>query len=206
MSFTLYNKQKQIYDYLCQYIQKNDFAPTLREIASAMGVSSVATIHEHLTALEEKGLIRRSKGKNRSLEIVHRTMIKLTEGVDLPIVGFIKASSPIEPNATQGQTYRVSPELITGKHRAFILEVADSSLQEDFLLAGDKVVLEETKEIQSGELIVGVLDNGQAVLRKHYREATRIRLESAHDTDSFPIYAGQVKVQGRVVGVIRKID
>jgi repressor LexA len=171
-----------------------------------MGVSSVATIHEHLTALEEKGLIRRNKGKNRSMEIVNRTMIKLTEGVDLPVMGFIKAASPIEPNTTPNQTYRVSPELVTGKHRAFILEVADGSLMGDFLLAGDKIVLEESKEIQSSELIVGVLDNGQAVLRKHYREATRIRLESAYDSDVFPIYAGKVKVQGRVVGVIRKID
>jgi repressor LexA len=206
MVLTLYNKQKQIYDYLCQYIQKNDFAPTLREIASAMNVSSVATIHEHLRALEEKGLIRRSKGKNRSLELAGRTMVKLTEGVDLQILGFLRAGAPIEPNTTHVQTYKVSPEIVTGKHRAFILEVADSSLQGDFLLAGDRIVLEENKEIESGELIVGILDNGQALLKKYYREATRVRLEPAYESDEFPIYASKIKIQGKVVGVIRKYN
>ncbi|MBQ6154400.1 GntR family transcriptional regulator, partial [bacterium] len=83
MAVTLYKKQKQIYDYLCQYIQKNEFAPTLKEIADAMGVSSVATIHEHLKALEDKNLIHRNKGKNRAIELTNRTFLKLTEGVDL---------------------------------------------------------------------------------------------------------------------------
>ncbi|MDR0462890.1 MAG: transcriptional repressor LexA [Pseudomonadales bacterium] len=206
MAVTLYNKQKQIYDFLCQYIQKNDFAPTLREIADAMGVSSAATIHEHLSALEYKGLIKRSKGKNRSLELVNRTMVKLTEGVDLPISGFIGAGAAIETNNSNTQTYKVSPEIITGKRRAFILEVKDDSLSKEFLLQGDRLVLEEDKEINSGDIIVGTLDNGVAVFKKHYREATRIRLEPVYDKDTMPIYAGKVKIQGRVVGMIRKID
>lgn len=204
MAITLYKKQKQIYDYICQYIQKNEFAPTLKEIADAMNVNSVATIHEHLKALEEKNLIRRNKGKNRSIELVNRTFVRLTEGVDLPITGFITANAPITPNVRQEQTFRVSPELITGKKRAFILQVQGDDLHEDSLVDGDYLILEEEKEILPGQAVVAVLDNGLAVIRRYFREATRLRLEPLYDQEAMPIYAGKVSLVGKIMGVIRK--
>ena len=204
MAVTLYKKQKQIYDYLCQYIQKNEFAPTLKEIADAMGVSSVATIHEHLKALEEKNLIRRNKGKNRSIELTNRTFIKLTEGVDLPITGFLRHGEPIIPNVRTDQTFRVSPELITGKKRALILQVQGEGWDKELLADNDYLILEEEKEIDNGTQIVAVLDNGIATICKYFREATRLRLESLYDLDAMPLYAGRVKIVGQIMGVIRK--
>ncbi len=204
MAITLYKKQKQIYDYICQYIQKNEFAPTLKEIAGAMNVSSVATIHEHLHTLEEKNLIRRNKGKNRSIELVNRTFVRLTEGVDLPITGFISLNAPITPNVRQDQTFRVSPELITGKKRAFILQVQGDDLKEDLLVDNDYLILEEETEILPGQTVVAVLDNGVAVIRRYFREATRLRLEPLYDQEAMPIYAGKVRLMGKLMGVIRK--
>ncbi|MBQ6449962.1 repressor LexA [bacterium] len=204
MAVTLYKKQKQIYDYLCQYIQKNDFAPTLKEIADAMHVNSVATIHEHLKALEDKNLIRRSKGKNRSIELTNRTFLKLTEGVDLPITGFLRHGEPLITNVRTDQTFRVSPELITGKKRAFILQIQGDNWDEDLLTNGDYLVLEEEKEVANGTPVVVVLENGAITICKYFREATRLRLEKMYNLDAMPIYAGQVQILGQIMGMIRK--
>ena len=204
MAVTLYKKQKQIYDYLCQYIQKNDFAPTLKEIADAMHVNSVATIHEHLKALEDKNLIRRSKGKNRSIELTNRTFLKITEDVDLPITGFLRHGEPLTTNVRTDQTFRVSPELITGKKRAFILQIQGEGWEEDLLTNGDFLVLEEEKEVANGTPVVAVLENGATTICKYFREATRLRLEKMYNADAMPIYAGQVQVLGQIMGMIRK--
>jgi repressor LexA len=204
MALTLYKKQKQIYDYLCQYIQRNEFAPTLKEIADAMGVHSVATVHEHLKALEDKNLIRRNKGKNRSIELITRSLVKLTEGVDLPITAFIRHGEPLINNVRPELTFRVSPELITGKYRAFVLQIQGGGWEKELLLDGDYLILEEDKEIQSGEQVVAVLDNDAAVVCCYFREATRLRLETLYDSEAMPIYAGRVKLLGRIMGVIRK--
>ncbi len=204
MAITLYRKQKKIYDYLCQYIQKNDFAPTLKEIADAMGVNSVATVHEHLRALEEKKLIKRNKGKNRSIELLNKSSIKLTEGVDLPITGFLHYNEPIVPNVRTDHVFRISPELITGKKRAFILQIQGEKWQKNLLADGDYLILEEEKEVESEMQIVAVLDNGVALLCKYFREATRLRLEPIYDSEAMPIYTSKVKIIGRIMGVIRK--
>lgn len=206
MALTLYKKQKQIYDYLCQYIQRNEFAPTLREIANAIGVNSVATVHEHLKALESKNLIRRSKSKNRAIELTSRTFIKLTEGVDLPIVGFLRANEPLVNNVRSEMTCKVSPELITGKKRAVILQIQGDGFDKDFLTDGDLLIVEEDKEIDSGEKVVAILDNEVAILCRYFREATRLRLEPLYESDAMPLYAGRVKILGRLMGMMRKLS
>ncbi|MBQ6438306.1 repressor LexA [bacterium] len=206
MAVTLYKKQKQIYDYLCQYIQKNDFAPTLKEIATAMGVNSVATIHEHLKALEDKNLIKRSKGKNRAIELTNRTMLRLTEGVDLPITGFLRYGEPITPNVRTNQTFRVAPDLVSGKKRAFILQVQGDSWQRELLADTDLVIVEEQKDVANGTVVIAIPDSGNAVISRFFREATRIRLEPVFDSEAMPIYAVNVKIIGQITGVIRQLS
>lgn len=203
MAVTLYKKQKQVYDFICQYVQRNDFAPTLREIADAVGVNSVATIHEHLQSLEERNLIRRSKGKTRSLELVNRSVVRLSDSIDLPILGFIAAGSPIEPYTDPNATFKVSPEMISGKRRAFVLQVKGRSMIEDYIADGDYVVCEEYNDAEDGDIVVALLDNGLATLKRFYREPNRIRLQPSNSEMS-PIYALNVTIQGKVVGLIRK--
>ena len=203
MAITLYKKQKQVYDYVCQYIQRNDFAPTLKEIAEAVGVSSVATVHEHIVALEQKNLIRRNRGKSRAIELVNRTYIKLTDSIDLPILGFIAAGAPIAPYTDPNATFKVSPEVISGKKRAFVLQVRGTTLADDLITDGDMIICEETPAATDGDLVIALLDNGLAALKKFYQEPNRVRLESFSGT-GMPIYALNVTIQGKVVGLIRK--
>ena len=203
MALTIYKKQKQVYDYICQYIQRNDFAPTLREIAEAVGVNSVATVHEHLNSLEEKNLIRRNKGRSRAIELVNRNYIKLTDSIDLPYVGYLAAGSPITPYSDPNATFKVSPEVISGKKRAFVLEVQGDTLLADHIVAGDVIICEENTTANDGEIVVATLDNGLATLKRYFQEPNRVRLEAVNG-DSGPIYALNVTIQGKVVGLIRK--
>ncbi len=203
MAVTLYKRQRQILDFIAQSIQKNGYAPTLREIADAINVSSLATVHEHLEALSRKKVIKKHDGKVRGLELVDKTFLSNSDSVDLPLMGFIAAGSPIEPYSDEGATFKVSPELITGKRRAYVLEVKGQSMIEDHIQDGDYVVIEETQEVNNGEIVVALLDNGLATLKKYYKEMTRIRLEPANSSMS-PIYATNVQIQGKVVGLIRK--
>jgi repressor LexA len=203
MAVTLYKRQRQIVDYIAQYIQKNGFSPTLKEIAGAIGVSSLATVHEHLQALQRKNVIKKHEGTVRGIELVDRTFLRVTDSVDLPILGFIAAGSPIEPYTDTDATFKVSPEMVSGKKRSYILQVKGQSMIEDHIDDGDYVVIEETSDVNNGDIVVALLDNGLATLKRFYKEVTRVRLEPANSTMS-PIYATNVQIQGRVVGLIRK--
>lgn len=203
MAVTLYKRQRQIVDFLAQYIQRNGYSPTLREIADSLGVSSLATVHEHLQALERKHVIRRHEGSTRGVELIDRTFIKMTESVDLPVLGFIAAGQPIEPHTDPNAMFKVSPEMISGKRRSYVLLVKGESMIEDHIADGDYVVIEETQVVNDGDIVVALLDNGLATLKRFYKELTRVRLEPANSSMS-PIYATNVQIQGRVVGLIRK--
>jgi len=203
MAVTLYKRQRQIVDYIAQYIQKNGFSPTLKEIAEALNVSSLATVHEHLQALQRKNVVKKHEGTVRGIELVDRTFLNITDSVDLPILGFIAAGSPIEPYTDTDATFKVSPEMVSGKKRAYILQVKGQSMIEDHIDDGDYVVIEETASVNNGDIVVALLDNGLATLKRFYKEVTRVRLEPANSTMS-PIYATNVQIQGRVVGLIRK--
>lgn len=203
MAVTLYRRQRQIVDFIAQYIQLNNYSPTLQEIADALGVSSLATVHEHLQALEKKNVIRRAEGAVRGIELLDRTFLKISEGIDLPVMGYIAAGRPIEPHTDPNATFKVSPQLISGKKRAYVLQVKGDSMIDDGILDGDFVVIEEQEEVRDGDIVVALLDNGLATLKRFFKEATRIRLQPANATMQ-PIYATNVRIQGRCVGLIRQ--
>ena len=205
MAVTLYKRQRQILDFIAQYIQQNGYAPTLQEIANSIGVSSLATVHEHLKALERKRVIKRFDGQVRGIELLDRTFLKNNEGIDVPIMGYIAAGKPIEPYTDSDATFKISPEMISGKKRAYVLQVKGQSMIEDHIDDGDYVVIEETQNVENGDIVVALLDNGLATLKKFYKEVTRVRLEPANSSMS-PIYATNVQIQGRVVGLIRKFQ
>jgi repressor LexA len=207
MPITLYKRQRQIVDFIAQYIQKNGYSPTLQEIATALGVSSLATVHEHLQALQRKKVIRKFEGAVRGIELLDRTFLKMTDAVDLPLMGFIAAGSPIEPHIDPNATFKVSPELISNNYRSYVLQVKGKSMIEDHIDDGDFVVLQEVPpdQVRNGDIVVALLDNGLATLKRFYKEMTRVRLEPANSTMS-PIYATNVQIQGRVVGLIRKFS
>ena len=203
MPVTLYKRQKQIIDFVAQYIQTNGHAPTLQEIADAMGLSSLATVHEHIATLIRKGVLKKYEGSVRGLEIVDPRYADTGSGLELPILGFIAAGKPIEPYTDPNASLPVSPGLVSGKKRSFVLQVKGDSMVEEWILDGDYVLIEEQESAQNGEIVVALLENGLATLKRFFKEATRVRLEPANSSMS-PIYATNVRIQGKVVGVIRR--
>lgn len=203
MPITLYKRQKQIMDFIRQYIQKFGTSPTLQEIADSLGVSSLATVHEHLQTLTKKGMIRRFEGAVRGIELLDKSLGEATHTVELPILGYIAAGQPILPITDPNATLKVASSMLSGKKRSFVLQVKGDSMIEEGILDGDFVVIEEKKEARDGEIVVALLDNGLATLKKFFKEASRIRLEPANSRMK-PIYAQNVTVQGTVVGLVRR--
>lgn len=199
----VYKRQRQILDFISQHIQMHGTAPTLRQIADAIGVSSLATVHEHLTALEAKKLIKRKSGKTRAIELTDTEVDFSPEGIEVPILGYIAAGAPIEPHTDPSATISIPPTLNSSKRRVYVLQVRGESMIEEQIRDGDFVVVEQTDEVRNGEIVVALLENGMATLKRYFKEATRIRLEPANATMK-PIFAKNVNVQGKVVGLIRK--
>lgn len=203
MALIIYKRQSQILDFLKQYIQSTGSAPTLRQIAEAIGVSSLATVHEHLQTLEEKGLIKRKSGKVRSIELKNVEINFNPEGVNVPILGFIAAGAPIEPHTDPAAAMSIPPNFVSRKKRVYVLQVRGESMIEEQIRDGDYVVVEQAENANNGEIVVALLDNGMATLKRFFQEATRIRLEPANAKMS-PLFVKNVRIQGKVVGLIRR--
>ena len=205
MPVTLYKRQRELMGFLRQFITKNGFSPTLQEIADAMNLSSLATVHEHLQALIKKGMIRRYEGAVRGIELLDEKMGAILEGIELPLVGFIAAGRPIEAIEDPTETITISPSVISGRRRAFVLQVKGKSMIKDGIHDGDYVVVEQQNTANNGDIVVALLGNGFATLKRYYKEAHRIRLEPANDSMS-PIFATNVAIQGKVRGIIRRFE
>lgn len=209
MATILYKRQKQILDYINQNIDKYGYAPTLTEIAQKFGLSSLSTVHEHLSVLEKKGLIRRYKGAVRGIEVLDKVKEKIEEivsaMVELPVLGFISCGEPIEPYTDPNATIGVNANLVKAGDQSFVLQAKGDSMIDDGILSGDYVVVKEQQNANNGDIVVAVLKNGFATLKRYYREASRIRLQPANSTMS-PIYATDVEIRGKVVAVIRQFN
>ncbi len=203
MAPIIYKRQGQILDFLKQFIQSKSSAPTLRQIADAIGVSSLATVHEHLVALEKKKLITRNKNKSRSIEIVGQDAEIFQKGLSVPILGFIAAGTPLLPHTDPSASISIPADFISGKKRTYVLQVRGKSMIEEQIRDGDYVVIEQAEIAKNGDIVVALLDNGMATLKRFFKETTRIRLEPANAQMS-PIFVKNVRIQGKVVGLIRK--
>ncbi len=204
MALIVYRKQRQILGFIKQYIELNGSAPTLKQIAEAIGVSSLATVHEHLQSLEAKGLIKRKQGKVRSIELVEGdTSLEKGENFNAPILGYIAAGLPIEAYTDPNASMNIPASFVSGSKRTYVLQVRGESMIEDGIRDGDNVIVEQTEHAKDGDVVVALLDNGMATLKRFYKEATRIRLQPANSTMQ-PIFVKNVRIQGRVVGLIRR--
>jgi repressor LexA len=197
----LTKRQREILDYLQDFIHQHGYAPSLEEIGRRFGLSSLATVHKHLTNLQEKGFIKRAWNRSRSVEMIPTN----TNGrsIDLPLLGYVAAGLPIEAIATS-ETIAV-PEDLVGRRDTYVLRVKGNSMIDEQICDGDLVIVEDRKTAQNGEMVVALLSGSDVTLKKLYRENGRVRLQPANPTMQ-PIFADadQVQVQGVVVGVMRK--
>ncbi len=203
MAITLYRRQRQILQFIKDYIDKYSYSPTLAEIAEAIGVSSLATVHEHIQTLAKKGVIKKFEGSVRGIEVLDTSVSGALQGVELPVLGFIAAGSPIMAYTDPDATISVSRTLISDRKKSYVLQVKGDSMIEDGILDGDYVIIEEQGYAVDGDIVVALLDNGLATLKRFYRETDRVRLEPANASMD-PIYAKDVRIQGKCVGVIRR--
>jgi len=203
MAYMLYKKQKKILEFIEKQIDKYGCAPTLTEIAEYMGLSSLATVHEHISVLEKKGFIKRYSGAVRGIELLKSIREKVSNLIELPILGFIACGAPLEPYTDPNATLGVNPNLIRSGDKSFVLQAKGDSMIDDGILNGDYVVVREQKNANNGDIVVAVLGNGFATLKRFYKEATRIRLQPANSSMS-PIYVTDVEIRGKVVAIIRQ--
>jgi repressor LexA len=195
----LTKKQRAVLDYITGYIRDNGYAPSYREVGEYLGVSSTATVHEHIKNLEQKGYLT-GDGAARSIDVAEAVK-RTTEAFTLPLKGLITAGEPIEA-VEQGEQIDVPKSLVSRADRTYVLQVKGESMIDDGILSGDYVVVESKSAPDNGEIVVALLDNEFATLKRYYKEPNRIRLQPANSTMK-PIYAKNVAVQGVVRAVIR---
>ncbi len=193
----LTKKQKEILDFVTQFIQTNEYAPSYREIAEYFGLSSTATVHEHIKSLEDKGLISSNKNAARSLEVIQH---RFGKSVELPLAGLITAGEPIEAVETN-ETIAI-PQHMVKDENSYVLKVKGESMIDEGILDGDYVVVERNFYPKNGDVVVALLDNTYATLKKYFREEKRIRLQPANKTMK-PIYAKNPAIQGVVKAILR---
>ena len=197
----LTKRQKQLYDYIDDFIARNGYAPTLEEIGEHFKLSSLATVHKHLTNLEEKGLIKRKWNFSRAIELVPQQ--KKAGAIELPLLGYVAAGAPIE--AMENAEGFSVPEEFVRRQNTFVLRVKGNSMIDDGIWDGDYIIVEERPNATNGETVVALV-NGEATVKRFYREkGGKIRLMPANDSMK-PIVANgkDVTVRGVVVAVMRK--
>jgi repressor LexA len=204
----LTKRQKQVLDYLVTFLNKNKYSPSYEEIARSLGLASLATVHKHIGTLERKGFIRRGYNQSRSIEVLHLPRPVREEVIDravneLPLVGRIAAGKPLE-SLEDRETISLSD--FTRSKNVFVLRVKGESMRDDHILDGDFIVVEPTQVANNGEIVVALVGGEEATLKRLYREpAGKIRLQPANsEMDPILVPAADVKIQGRVLGVLRK--
>jgi repressor LexA len=204
----LTKRQKEVLDTLVHFANKHGYSPSFEEIAKALKLTSLATVHKHLSTLERKGFIRRGYNQSRSIEVTQlprpiREQVLERHVVELPLAGRIAAGRPLEA-VEERETISLGD--FTRGENSFVLQVKGDSMRDDHILDGDYIVVEQTQVANPGEIVVALVGGEEATLKRFYREAGgKIRLQPAN-SQMHPIVlpAAEVKVQGRVIGVLRK--
>lgn len=206
----LTRRQREVYGYVRESIERNGYAPSLEEIAEHFGLSSVATIHEHLKNLESKKLIRRHFNRNRAIEVL--PLAGEARAAELHVLGRVAAGRPIE--ALEAPETVAVPEELLGRGETFVLRVQGDSMIDELIRDGDLVVVESRERADDGETVIALVkadgdggdgDGGEVTLKKFYREGDRVRLQPANPAvDPIVVPDDRVRVQGVVIGVIRK--
>jgi repressor LexA len=197
----LTKRQREILDFLNDFIQQHGYAPSLEEIGKRFNLSSLATVHKHLTNLQEKGFIKRAWNRSRSVELVPTRMGG--RAVELPMLGYVAAGKPIE--AVPGNETLAVPEEMVGRRDTYALRVRGSSMIDEQIRDGDFVIVEDRKTAENGEMVIALLAGADVTLKKFYRENGHVRLQPANPAMSpIVVAAEQVQIQGVVVGVLRR--
>lgn len=199
----LNKRQASILRYVRETIKDQGYAPTYDEIARRFKLRARSTVAQHLATLEAKGYLKLPGGRGGMLQPI-AAVTNLARAVTLPLAGMIAAGKPIE--ALEGDdTLAVPADLVTDAANTYVLKVKGQSMIDEGILDGDYVIVQRNPSPKNGDVVVALLDNAYATLKKFYREAHRIRLQPANPAMQ-PIYAKDPLIQGVVRAVIRKFQ
>ena len=201
----LTTKQEYILQVIKQLFAKNGYPPTVREIGSKAKLSSPATIHFHLTKLEEKGYIKKDNSKNRTLELLvpNEYAQKEENVVEVPLLGKVTAGTPIEAIETPDEYFTLPTNLITTRNEVFTLKVSGESMINVGIYDGDIIIVQKQKVARNGEIVVAMTDEGDVTLKTFYKEENYFRLQPENDFMT-PIILNNVTILGKAIGLYRK--
>ncbi len=194
-------RQQQVLDFILSEVQAKGYPPSVREIGSAIGLSSSSTVHSHLAALERKGFIKRDPSKPRALLLKDRPRPAEERAVDVPLVGQVAAGLPILAESNVEET--LAWPMGIGSIPTFALRVRGNSMIDDGILDGDIVMVRRQETADNGETVVAMID-GEATVKRFSREGDRVRLDPANSSYE-PIFSSEVSVLGKVVGLLRQL-
>lgn len=222
-------RRKKILECIARTVSERGYPPSVREIAEAVGLASPSAVHHHLTAMERDGLLERGSHSSRAVRLTVRGEAELglparrpspverversrvtpfrmpveRETLALPVIGEIAAGQPIEAYAEGAETLEV-PRSLQARDDSYVLRVRGKSMIDALIDDGDYVVVQPQATARDGDIVVALLEDNGVTLKRFYREKDRIRLQPAN-AEMEPIYASEVQIQGKVVGVIRKL-
>jgi repressor LexA len=214
----LTKRQFQVLSFLDRFVKENGYCPSFDEIGKSLQLSSLATVHKHINTLERKGFIRRDYNRSRSIEILDRAPLqqvaksrqaaehapgRVNRDIQLPLLGRIAAGRPLEAVSSNES---LSLKEFVGSRNVFVLQVKGDSMIDEHICDGDFVVVERAETADNGETVVALIDNGEATLKKFYREKNdSVRLQPANAAmQPIVVKAKDLTIQGRVIAVLRK--
>ena len=209
-------RKQRIIDYIAATLRARGYPPSVREIAQAVDLASTSAVHHHLEVLEKEGYLERGAARSRALRLTPRAALHigltselLPQVADqpshiLPVVGEIAAGGPIEAYADASETLAV-PEFLAPAGDAYVLRVRGDSMIDAHIQDGDFVVIQPQQTAHNGDIVVAQVEENAVTLKRFFKESGRVRLQPANDTYP-PQYYQDVRIQGKLIGVIRRLD
>ena len=209
-------RKQRIIDYIANTVRDSGYPPSVREIAAAVGLASTSAVHHHLSALERDGMLHRDATQSRALRLTPAA--RLTAGVGgqlaanavghgsraIPVIGEIAAGGPIEAYQDTSETVSI-PDIINTTASTYLLRVRGDSMVDAHIMDGDLVVIREQQTAHDGDIVVAQVEENAVTLKRFFRERDRVRLQPANDQYE-PQFYDSVRIQGKLVGVIRRVD
>ena len=199
----LTNRQNEVLDYIKSYVAKHGYPPTVREIGKALGLNSSATIQSHISSLENKGYIRKTNSKYRSLEIVGNNEYVNEDIVQVPLLGKITAGSPIEAIEMPNEFFSLPAYLIPKKEEIFTLRVSGESMINAGIFDNDIVIVQRQSIAKNGDIVVAMTEENEVTLKTFYKESNYVRLQPENDSMN-PIILPTCTILGKAIGLYRK--
>lgn len=196
---SLTQRQKEILEFVAEYIKENEMSPSFNEIKDKFGLSALSTVHEHITELVDKGYLRRDERKERGLYLP----AKRQQYIEVPLVGAIACGQPIEAIEMPDEFIRVAREE-TLRGNIYALKAKGDSMIQDGIFDGDFIIVKKQSTAENGDTVVAVIDENQSTLKKYYQEKEKIRLQPANP-EFAPMYRKEVEIRGVVIKIIRNL-